>query len=62
MGLTGRTRYRTNWRGQVILQVEEYGYASPDPFDLEMRNFWRDAKLEDLAVTTVSEGVTTGGL
>lgn len=37
--LTGKTRYRTTWRGKVVLQVEEAG---------RWGNTWRDATLADI--------------
>ena len=51
IGLTGNTRYRTNWRGKLILQVEEaYHSFAPYP-EMDGMNFthWRDARVEDLS-------------
>ena len=51
-----RTRYRRNWRGQLILQVEySYNNADPrDPRDLGQTFMrWRDATLEDLGLGVV---------
>ncbi|PRA46676.1 hypothetical protein [Brucella pituitosa] len=51
MKLTGRTRYRTNWRGKLILQVEEAGIeVDYDLYHVESHNVtsWRDAKVVDL--------------
>lgn len=53
MSLTGNTRYRQNWRGRMILQVEESytdsscigGYV-----DVWPAKRWRDARLSDLQV------------
>lgn len=53
MKLTGRTRYRTNWRGKLILQVE---YSQNHTRDLNGSGYfddwdtlhWRDAKATDL--------------
>lgn len=45
------TRYRVNWRGQLVLQVcTPYNNADPrDPRDLGQTFMrWRDARLEDL--------------
>ncbi|UOK71686.1 hypothetical protein [Ancylobacter polymorphus] len=38
--VTGKTRYRTNWRGKVVLQVEVAG---------RWGNTWRDATLADIS-------------
>lgn len=52
-----RVRYRRNWRGKLILQVEEQVPVNYDPADPhETRSLdevshtgrWRDARLEDL--------------
>lgn len=42
---TGKTRYRVNWLGKVILQVEEF-----KNWDImtDCKTFWRDATKEDL--------------
>lgn len=51
MMLTGRTRYRTNWRGKIILQVEETGVEFDyDRYHIECQSVtsWRDAKVVDL--------------
>jgi hypothetical protein len=48
--LTGRTKYRSTWRGKLILQVEEEW--SDDCLYSGPRNsgkLWRDARTEDLA-------------
>lgn len=53
MKLTGRTRYRTNWRGRLILQIE---YSLHHTRDLNGTGYyedwdtlhWRDARAEDL--------------
>jgi len=53
MKLTGRTRYRSNWRGKLILQVE---YSQHHVKDLNGSGYyddwdtlhWRDARPEDL--------------
>ena len=39
--LTGRTRFRSNWRGKLLLQVQYF--EVPGAF------LWRDATTEDLA-------------
>lgn len=36
-----KTRYRTNWRGQIILQVWDFSLFCAD-------YRWRDAKLKDI--------------
>lgn len=53
MKLTGRTRYRSNWRGKLILQIE---YSLHHVRDLNGTGYydewdtlhWRDAKATDL--------------
>jgi hypothetical protein len=43
-----KTRYRINWRGKVILQVEETTHhCDPMTFDPYVSTHWRDAKLSD---------------
>ncbi len=53
MKLTGRTRYRTNWRDKLILQVEYTQHYCHDLngsgyYDEGHTTHWRDAKAEDL--------------
>lgn len=57
-----RTRYRLNWRGKLILQVEEQVPVNYDPNDLnDTRTFsmiphtgrWRDATMADLDIGVV---------
>ena len=51
--LTGRTRFRTNWRGKVILQVEidlEPVMIDSTGTSLPETKGWRDAIVEDLTV------------
>lgn len=47
-----KTRYRVNWRGKLILQVQYeynvYGYFG----DIDTYTAWRDATVED-----VTEGI-----
>lgn len=43
--LTGRWRFRTDWRGLVILQVEER-FSTDTPRGFHRR--WRDATLRDI--------------
>jgi hypothetical protein len=49
--LTGNHRYRSNWRGQLILQVEE-AVRHSDLFGSTVHGWtvtkWRDATLFDL--------------
>ena len=51
VALTGNTRYRTNWRGKLILQVEEtiqsYDWRGGGSYSPEFLR-WRDAAVEDL--------------
>lgn len=51
--LTGNIRYRTTWRGKLILQVEESLSASRYPDDIHEYTAWRDATLSDMVITTV---------
>lgn len=44
MSITGATRFRSNWRGKLILQVQYQ-----EPFDGYVVFHWRDARTEDLA-------------
>ncbi len=51
--LTGRTRFRTNWRRRLILQVEYTCHYCKDLngsgyYDEWSTRYWRDAKPEDL--------------
>lgn len=50
--LTGNRRYRTNWRGQLILQVQVTGESiSPCGMsDGREVNFWRDATVQDVVI------------
>jgi len=53
MKLTGRTRYRTNWRGKLILQVEFsrsycHDLNGSGYYDEGTTTHWRDATAEDL--------------
>lgn len=43
-------RYRTNWRGKVILQ---YGYTGWHPYYGSGYWYWRDAKLSNLLVFNI---------
>ena len=49
--LTGVTRYRTNWRGQLILQVEFYMIYDSVTFTESPPPHWRDARVSDLVGT-----------
>lgn len=51
--LTGNIRYRTTWRGKMILQVEESLSASRYPDDTYEYTAWRDATVSDMVVTSV---------
>lgn len=51
--LTGRTCYRTDWRGRLILQVQYYAQASSNDIhnpvhESDCQRRWRDAKVQDL--------------
>lgn len=56
MKLTGRTRYRTTWRGKLILQVECSCDHSADLngsgyYDFWTTTYWRDATFADISVS-----------
>lgn len=44
--MTGSIRFRTNWRGQLILQVEMKG--SREPLRPAIGSAWRDAQTRDI--------------
>lgn len=46
MSLTGRTRFRANWRGKLLLQVEVVDRG--DGHGSDIRQYWRDAEVYDL--------------
>lgn len=46
MNLTGRTRFRANWRGKLLLQVEVVGHGG---YRGDKYQFWRDAETQDLS-------------
>lgn len=57
MKLTGRTRYRSGWRGKLILQVEYTSYYCHDLngsgyYDVGHTMHWRDADVKDLPAAT----------
>lgn len=57
MALTGKQRFRTNWRGKLILQVQENYTATENcgPFiDCYPAKRWRDATVQDLNVKDMS--------
>lgn len=47
--LTGKFRFRTNWFGKLILQVEYTYHDYAGDSSTERRN-WRDARVEDLTL------------
>lgn len=47
--LTGKFRFRTNWFGKLILQVE-YTYIDFVADSSTERRNWRDARVEDLTL------------
>lgn len=51
--LTGRVRFRTTWRGKLILQVE-YKVATDGPGSWYHR--WRDATTKDYDITGKLQG------
>jgi len=50
--LTGRTRYRVGFKKKLILQVEVKGKVHKSPFYYEDKEWWRDARLEDLEIVS----------
>lgn len=49
MKLTGKMRFRTTWRGKLILQVQySYTHTFTSTLVCETRYKWRDAKLKDI--------------
>lgn len=48
--LTGNTRYRSNWRGTLILQVEYIYSRSSGWDDYDECRDWRDAKITDISI------------
>ena len=60
MRLTGRTRYRVNLFGKVILQVEETGEAMwQGSRRVALGSHWRDATATDLTESQ-AEGTRPG--
>lgn len=54
MKLTGQTRYRSGWRGKLILQVEYSCHHIKDLngsgyYDDWSTRHWRDATIQDLS-------------
>lgn len=47
--LTGKFRFRTNWFGKLILQVE-YSYTVTEGSSTTTRTNWRDGAVEDLTL------------
>lgn len=49
--LTGRTRFRSNWRGKLVLQVQyiELRQSGMDGKLVPLAPQWRDATTQDLA-------------
>lgn len=48
--MTNRTRYRNNWLGQIVLQVEWID-RDESPIDFHQGpaySYWKDARLEDV--------------
>ena len=62
--LTGNTRYRANWRGKLILQVE-FTYIGNWGGDVDAGTpdgkAWRDARVQDLSKLTLKGGLTFEG-
>ena len=57
MSLTGSTRYRTNWRGKLILQVEYIALVVENMgncVECSDQAFWRDARTQDLSGLSIS--------
>lgn len=65
--LTGRMRYRQNWRGKIIVQVEEEGVAtfrsySGDPGYVDTVVRWRDAQAGDLFAQSMTRPWLSGAV
>ena len=57
--ITGKMRFRSTWRGKLILQVEvPYTHTHPGSFVCETRYAWRDARVEDIPQFFSAEGLT----
>lgn len=61
--LTGRYRYRTNWRGKLILQVEYTLNHCNDlngsgHYDEWQTQNWRDAKVTDVPLNFLARTTT----
>lgn len=50
--LTGKSRYRTSWCGQIILQVEVHDRWFIMFKGWQEKTVWRDATVKDLSVMT----------
>jgi hypothetical protein len=49
IGVTGKFRYRSNWRGKLILQIEvTYQHNHCEGMDFSHYTLWRDATVSDL--------------
>lgn len=49
MRLTGKKRFRTTWRGKLVLQVQySYTHTFQPGLVCETRYDWKDAKLVDV--------------
>ncbi len=62
--LTGKTRYRSTWRGKLVLQVEEE-WLDDCPYSGPRNSgeLWRDASVQDLEVIyKYAERVKAGAL
>jgi len=58
MKLTGKKRFRTTWRGKLVLQVQcSYTYTYHPSLVCETRYGWRDAKLVDVSTGLTFEGI-----
>ena len=56
---TGYMRYRVNWRGKVILQLEfEYEYFDHCSITSYTKYKWRDARPQDITMKEFKNGRT----
>ena len=59
MKLTGKKRFRTTWRGKLVLQVQfSYTFTYSLSLVCETRYDWKDARLEDVEQLITMELVT----
>lgn len=56
MALTGKCRYRSNFFGKLVLQVQySQEYSTYNDMDTRTVLYWRDAKVQDLNIIQTFE-------